>query len=99
MVKLLMGWNIIPKQEGDYFEFVVREFEPGLLELGLHVTDVWLTVYGEWPQIITGAVSQDLATVHEVLASDKWRSLKGRLLQYVTDYQQKIIRANGNYQL
>jgi len=99
VIKLLMGWNIVPGHESEYFDFIVQEFEPGLAELGLQTTDVWYTTYGNWPQIITGTVSGDLATMRRALLSGQWHSLKSRLLQHVTGYQQKIIRASGRYQL
>ncbi|HID88204.1 MAG TPA: hypothetical protein EYP52_00630 [Anaerolineae bacterium] len=99
MVKLLMGWNIVPGRENEYFDFVVQEFEPGLADLGLQTTDVWYTAYGDWPQIITGTVASDLETMRRILASEQWRRLKERLLEYVTDYQQKVIPADGGYQL
>lgn len=99
MVKLLMGWNIIPGRESEYFDFIVQEFEPGLGEMGLQTTEVWYTVYGDWPQILTGTVARDLEAMQRVLVSQRWRQLKARLLELVTDYQQKIIPANGGYQL
>lgn len=99
MVKLLMGWNIVPGRENEYFDFVVQEFEPGLADLGLQTTDVWYTAYGDWPQIVTGTIASDLETMRKILASEQWRRLKERLLEYVTDYQQKIIPADGGYQL
>ncbi|HHS98380.1 MAG TPA: hypothetical protein ENK08_10920 [Chloroflexi bacterium] len=99
MVKLLMGWNIVPGRENEYFDFVVQEFEPGLADLGLQTTDVWFTAYGDWPQIVTGTVASDMETMRKILASEQWRRLKERLLEYVTDYQQKVILANGGYQL
>jgi hypothetical protein len=94
-----MGWNIVPGRENEYFDFVVQEFEPGLADLGLQTTDVWYTAYGDWPQIVTGTIASDLETMRKILASEQWRRLKERLLEYVTDYQQKIIPADGGYQL
>ncbi len=99
VIKLLMGWNIIPGQESNYFDFFVREFEPAMPELGLQTTDVWFTAYGDWPQIITGLVAPSLEDLNASLASAGWRKLKARLLTLVTDYQQKIIVASGEYQL
>lgn len=99
MFKLLMGWNIIPGQESAYFDFIVQEFEPALTDLGLQTTDVWYTTYGNWPQIITGTISEDLEAMQRALASKQWQNLQARLFQYVTDYQQKVIPASGGYQL
>jgi hypothetical protein len=99
MVKLLMTWNIRNGLEDEYFEFVMQEFAPGLLELGIQPTDAWYTAYGDHPQILTGGVSDDLRSLRQALGSPKWRELKLELLTYVTDYSQKTIRASGGFQL
>ncbi|MDY7075393.1 MAG: hypothetical protein SXV54_00580 [Chloroflexota bacterium] len=99
MFKLLMSWNIRPGREDEYFEFVIRELGPGLIKLGVRPTDAWYTQYGEQPQILQGGVTDDLENLKHILASDEWRSVKKKLLTYVTDYNQKIIRASGGFQL
>jgi hypothetical protein len=99
VVKLLMGWNILPGREREYFDFYVQEFEPAMNGLGLETTDAWYTAYGEWPQIVTGSIAADMGELQQVLLSESWLSLKKQLLEYVTDYQQKIISASGGYQL
>ncbi|NMB58917.1 MAG: hypothetical protein GYA12_07100, partial [Chloroflexi bacterium] len=45
-VKLIMTWDISAEQEQDYFEFVVREFIPGVQRMGFELSDAWATVYG-----------------------------------------------------
>jgi len=99
MFKLLMSWNIQPGREDEYFEFVIREFGPGLIKLGVRPTDSWYTQYGDHPQILSGGVVEDLERLKRAIASDEWRELKGKLLTYVTDYSQKVIRASGGFQL
>jgi hypothetical protein len=99
MFKLLMSWNIRPGREDEYFEFVIREFGPGLIKLGVRPTDSWYTQYGDHPQILSGGVVEDLESLKHAIASDEWRELKSKLLTYVTDYSQKVIRASGGFQL
>ncbi len=99
MFKLLMSWNIRPGREDEYFEFVVREFGPGLIKLGVRPTDAWYTQYGDSPQILQGGIMEKLENLQQALASDEWREIKKKLLTYVTDYSQKIIRASGGFQL
>jgi hypothetical protein len=99
MVKLLMKWDIKSGQEQPYFEFVMQEFAPGLMRLGLQPTEAWYTVYGSGPQILTGAVSNDLPTIRQILAGDDWRRLRDRLLQYVSNFSQKVVEANGRFQI
>ncbi|HDQ71209.1 MAG TPA: hypothetical protein ENN19_03815 [Chloroflexi bacterium] len=99
MYKLLMSWNIRPGREDEYFEFIMREFGPGLIKLGIRPTDAWYTQYGDHPQILQGGVVEELDNLEKVLASDEWRRIKRKLLTYVTDYNQKVIQASGGFQL
>ena len=46
-VKLLMTWDILPGREQEYFEFVVRDFIPGVQRMGMEPSDAWFTMYGE----------------------------------------------------
>ena len=99
MVKLLMSWDIKTGREQSYFEFIVREFAPGLMRLGLQPTEAWYTIFGEGPQILTGGVTDDLETMHKFLESEDWHVLREKLMSYVTNYKQKVISASGRFQL
>lgn len=99
MVKLLMSWDLKPGSESDYFEFAVREFIPGIMKLGIQPTEAWYTIVGDGPQILTGGVTEDLAAMQTVLASDEWRALQDKLFDYVTNFNYKIVRATGKFQL
>jgi hypothetical protein len=99
MIKLLMSWNIRSGLEDEYFKFVMEEFAPGLLELGIRPTDAWYTAYGDHPQILAGGVTEDLRSLRKALASPQWHELKLELLTYVTDYDEKAVHASGGFQL
>jgi len=99
MIKLLATWNIKPGQENEYFDFTVREFAPGVMKLGLRPSEAWYTVYGESPQILMGFVTDDMDAMTDALKSSEWETLHGKLLDYVTDYQHKIVKATSRFQL
>lgn len=99
MVKLLMKWDIKSGHEQPYFEFVMQDFAPGLMRLGLQPTEAWYTVYGKGPQILTGAVTDDLETMRQILAGAEWRGLRERLLEYVANFSYKVVQASGRFQL
>jgi hypothetical protein len=99
MVKILMSWDIRPGRETEYFEFVVREFAPGIMKLGIRPTEAWYTVYGNGPQILTGGVAEDFQTMQQILVTDEWNELLEKLLGYVTNFQHKIVAATGRFQL
>jgi hypothetical protein len=99
-VKLLMSWDILPGREQEYFEFLVREFLPGLQRLGLEPTDAWFTMYGgDHPQITAGAQSPSQQALARVMSSDDWLSLIEQLKGYVENFAYKIVPARKGFQL
>ena len=98
-VKLLMTWDILPGREQDYFEFVVRDFVPGLQSLGMEPSDAWYTMYGNQPQIMTAAQIENMSTLEHVLESADWGNLKESLLDYVENFELKVIPARSGFQL
>lgn len=99
MIKLLMSWDIKPGQENEFFEFIMREFAPGTMKMGLKTTDVWYTIYGDGPQMQTEAVTEDLDTMRDIINSNEWKELHSRLTNYVTNFRQKVVRATGRFQI
>lgn len=93
-----MTWNISPEREQEYFEFVVREFIPGVQRLGFELTDAWATIYGNQPQIMVGATLPSLVRIQQVLNSAEWQSLNNQLLDFVQNYTQKVVAAEGGFQ-
>lgn len=99
MVKLLMGWDIKRGVDAEYFEFVIRDFAPTLTQLGMLPSEAWFTIYGEGPQVLAGAVAQDLDTMQDIMQTAGWRELKTRLLEYVTNYRERIVEPTGTLQI
>jgi len=100
MVKLLMSWDIQEGRDAEYFEFVVREWVPGITKLGLQPTEAWFTIHGdETPQVLTGGIAEDLDAMKKIVNSREWEHLHNRLTDFVTNYRQKIVRATGTLQL
>ena len=98
-VKLLMTWDILPGREQDYFEFVVRDFIPGLQGLGMEPSDAWYTMYGDQPQIMAAAQIDSMPALRSILDSEGWDGLTGRLLDYVGNFYFKVVESRGGFQL
>jgi hypothetical protein len=96
--KIIMTWDIAQEREQEYFEFVVREFIPGVQRLGFELTDAWATIYGNQPQIMVGATLPSLPKVQQVLGSSEWNSLHNQLQDFVQNYAQKVVEAQGGFQ-
>ncbi len=76
--------------------FVNDRLAPGLVEIGLPPHDVYYTAYGDVPQIMVVLDVPDLSTLQDVLASHRWQELKQELAQYIEDYQERVVKANGD---
>jgi hypothetical protein len=98
-VKLLMTWDILPGREQEYFEFVVRDFIPGLQRLGLEPNDAWFTMYGSQPQIMVSAQMANLPNLQDLLVATEWNDLTTRLLDFVDNFNYKIVEARPGFQL
>ncbi|HEY9078155.1 MAG TPA: hypothetical protein VIO61_16590 [Anaerolineaceae bacterium] len=96
--KVILSWDIAPEHEQEYFEFVVREFIPGVQKLGFELTDAWATIYGDQPQIMVGAELPSLKDVQKTLNSNEWISLTNTLQMYVENYNLKVAESHGGFQ-
>jgi hypothetical protein len=98
-VKLIMTWDILTGREQEYFEFVVRDFIPGMQKLGLETSDAWFTMYGEQPQIMVAAQMPAVSSLNRVLASNEWQELTRLLMDYVENFEYKIVPAKTGFQI
>jgi hypothetical protein len=99
MIKLLMTWDIKPGHEPEYLEFIMREFGPSMIMLGLQPTDAWYTVYGRGPQVLAAGVTDDLHQMRDILSSEEWQKLEAKLFTYVDNYQRRMVEAVDGFQL
>jgi hypothetical protein len=97
-VKLIMTWDIAPEREQEYFEFVVRDFVPGVQRLGFELSDAWITVYGNRPQILVGAILPSAAKARQIMRTTEWKDLQNQLQDFVQNYTEKVIDARGGFQ-
>lgn len=97
-VKVIMSWDIIEGREQEYFEFVVRNFMPSVQKLGMALSDAWVTIYGDHPQILVGAVVSGLEKAQLIINSEAWDRLNSRLLHYVKNYELKVAPLEGGFQ-
>lgn len=98
MIKLILTWDIKPGHEQDYFTYVLHEYLPQVNKFGFEVTDAWVTVYGNRPQILLGAVMASRFKARTVLMSNEWGHLNEQLLDYVDNLQFKLAPHKGGFQ-
>lgn len=98
-VKILMTWDIRPGREQEYFEFIVRDFMPGLQQMGMEPSDAWFTMYGDNPQILAAVQIPSMNSLKSLLNSQDWDDLTQRLLDYVENFNYKVVQARSGFQM
>ncbi len=77
----------------------MKEFAPALTKMGFQPTDLWYTVVGTTPQVLSGGVTEDLQTMTQILESKAWHALHEKLLSYVIHFQKKVVAHKGRFQM
>jgi hypothetical protein len=65
----------------------------------LEPKDAWFIMYGDHPQILAAVEMGNLGSLQNVLESSDWADLTKQLLDYVEDFQFKVIPARTGFQL
>ena len=97
-VKLLLSYDPRPGKREDYFQFFLGEYVPHLEHLGLRMTEAWHTAYGSYPLRLTGFMAPDRDYLDQVLQSETFIQLEVRLLEFVSNYERRIVPADQNFQ-
>jgi hypothetical protein len=97
--KALLTWNIRPGHEREHFQRV-RTFVSKLSGLNLDLSDAWYTIYGDAPQILLGVVAREGQDdqLEKALVSKEWEEILSELGQYITDYRQRVVKIEGQFQ-
>ena len=98
-IKIIMTWDIIPEHEQEYFEFVIREYIPGVQRLGCELSDAWATVYGTKPQITVGMVLPSAMKALQLLQSEDWQALNNHLQDFIQNFAMKMVYARNGFQI
>ena len=96
--KLLVTYDIRQEMVEKYYYYVLKEFVPELETMGLYMFKVWHVAYGEYPIRQLEFVIEDLETVLEVFASERWERLESHLKELTIGYERKVVRFRRGYQ-
>ena len=97
-LKLVLTYSINPDEAQEYYQYVLGQYIPTMQGMGLEVAEAWHTAYGDYPNRLIVFVSQDKETLRQVLDGDNWDELNERLLEYVTDFEYKVVPYKVGFQ-
>ena len=95
MLKVVISYDMQDGKEQDCQEYLVNRLAPGLAKLGFQMSDVWYTVWGHSPQIMSGGEIEDLAQARGIFLSSDWENLAEGMEELTSNFQVRLIRSRN----
>jgi hypothetical protein len=95
MLKVKISYDMREGREQECQEYLVNKLAPGLAKLGLRVSDVWYTVWGNSPQITSGGEVEDLDKARTILTSREWGRLAEGMEELTTNFRVQVTRGKN----
>jgi hypothetical protein len=90
-VKLNHYWTINPVKTTEYNKFILKDFIPGVNQLGMHTVAGWSVLVGEYSEIVFESVANDLELLERAMRNPNYQKLKQGLLKYIKSYKTKVL--------
>jgi hypothetical protein len=90
-LKLVLSYDIRPDADQEYYQFVLGQYIPVMQSMGLEMAEAWHTAYGNYPNRLIVFVSRDRETIERVINDANWDDLNERLLEYVNEFDYKVV--------
>lgn len=97
--KMLIAYDIKADSQETYYRFATAEFVPALRSMGLYMTDVHHTLWGNHPMRLVEFVAESLEIVQTALKSDRYQKLEDKLKSFTENYSRKVIVYREGFQL
>ena len=97
-LKLLISYNIDIENAREYYEFVLGQYIPMMQSLNLELSEAWHTAYGDYPNRLLGFVARDAKVMEEVMNGETWIDLNDKLLEFVSEFDYKVIPYSLGFQ-
>ena len=91
-MKVMISYDMREGREQDCLEYLVNKLAPGMAKLGVRLSDVWYTVWGNSPQITSGGDVESLDKARAIFLSNDWARLAEGMNELATNFHVKIVR-------
>ena len=95
MLKVMISYDIQTGKERECQEYLVNKLAPGLAKLGFRISDVWYTMWGNSPQILSGGTVEDLTQAQKIFQSSAWGKLADGMETLTENFRVRIVKSNA----
>lgn len=93
MLKVLISYDMQPGKEQECQEYLVTKLAPGLAKMGFRIADVWYTLWGDAPQILSGGMVENMEQAHKIFTSKPWEKLADGMTPYTNNFKLRVVRS------
>lgn len=92
MIKVLISYDMQSGKEQECQDYFVNKFAPGLAKMGFRISDVWYTMWGESPQILSGGIVDDVTRAQQIFQSNPWEKLVDGIEPMTQNFRIRFLR-------
>ena len=92
MIKVLISYDMQSGKEQECQDYFVNKFAPGLAKMGFRISDVWYTMWGESPQILSGGLIDDVTRAQQIFQSNPWEKLVDGMEPMTQNFKIRFLR-------
>ena len=94
MVKVTISYDMLEGKEQECQEYLINRMAPALSELGFQITDVWYTVWGNPPQILSGGEIDDMDDARRIFESEEWAEIAENIEPLTENFQVRFLNVD-----
>lgn len=92
MLKVLISYDMQNDKVQECQDYFVNKFAPGLAKMGFRISDVWYTMWGDAPQILSGGIVDNPKHAQQIFKSASWEKLVDGIEPLTENFKVRFIR-------
>ena len=91
MIKVVISYDMRDGKEQECQEYLVNRAAPLLANMGFQIADVWYTVWGSSPQVLSGGELDSLTDARRIFLSAEWREIEEKMEPLTDNLKLRVI--------
>ena len=93
MIKVLISYDMQAGKEQECQDSLINKLAPGLARMGFRIADVWYTIWGNTPQILSGGMLENMEHAQRIFLSDSWEQLAKGMQGLTDNFQVRVVKS------
>jgi hypothetical protein len=96
MLTVKISYDMVTGKEQECQDYLINKLAPGLARLGFRISEVWYTIWGNSPRILTGGTVEDIDQARRIFCSDAWEKLATGMSQFTENFDVRVVQTREN---